>query len=76
MLTVAATCRMHGLDLFAYLAEVCTASMAGLAVPQLLPAPARPQTAPDMAGPATSCAFSTDPRERLPLDGSTGKVPG
>ncbi len=40
MLTVAATCRMHGLDLFAYLAEVCTASMAGLAVPQLLPASA------------------------------------
>ena len=40
MLTVAATCRMHGLDLFAYLAGVCTASMAGLAVPQLLPAPA------------------------------------
>ncbi len=40
MLTVAATCRMHGLDLFAYLAGVCTASMAGLAVPQLLPASA------------------------------------
>ena len=40
MLTVAATCRMHGLDLFAYLAGVCTASMAGLAVPQLLPATA------------------------------------
>ena len=40
MLTVAATCQMHGLDLFAYLSEVCTASMAGLAVPQLLPAPA------------------------------------
>ena len=40
MLTVAATCRMHGLDLFAYLAEVCTASMADLAVPQLLPATA------------------------------------
>lgn len=40
VLTVAATCRMHGLDLFAYLAEVCTASMAGLAVPQILPAPA------------------------------------
>ena len=40
MLTVASTCRMHGLDLFAYLAEVCTASMADLAVPQLLPAPA------------------------------------
>jgi len=40
MLTVAATCWMHGLDLFAYLAGVCTASMAGLAVPQLLPAPA------------------------------------
>ena len=39
MLTVGATCRMHGLDLFAYLAEVCTASMAFLAVPQLLPAP-------------------------------------
>ena len=38
MLTVAATCRMHGLDLFAYLAGVCTASMADLAVPQLLPA--------------------------------------
>ena len=38
MLTVAATCRMHGLDLFAYLAEVCTASMASLAVPQLIPA--------------------------------------
>ena len=36
----AATCRMHGLDLFAYLAEVCTASMADLAVPQLLPATA------------------------------------
>ncbi len=33
-------CRMHGLDLFAYLAEVCTASMADLAVPQLLPASA------------------------------------
>ena len=30
----------HGLDLFAYLAGVCTASMAGLAVPQLLPASA------------------------------------
>ena len=30
---------MHGLHLFADLAEVCTASMAGLAVPQLLPAP-------------------------------------
>ena len=40
MLTVAATCRMHGLDLFAYLAGVCTASMADLAVPQLLPASA------------------------------------
>ena len=40
MLTVAATCRMHGLDLFAYLAGVCTASMADLAVPQLLPATA------------------------------------
>ena len=40
MLKVAATCRMHGLDLFAYLAGVCTASMAGLAVPELLPAPA------------------------------------
>ena len=39
MLTVGATCRMHGLDLFAYLAGVCSASMAGLAVPQLLPAP-------------------------------------
>ena len=39
-LTVGATCRMHGLDLFAYLAEVCTARMAGLAVPQLLPSPA------------------------------------
>jgi len=32
MLMVAATCRMHGLDLIALLAEVCTASMAGLAV--------------------------------------------
>ena len=40
LLTVTATCRMHGLDLFAYLAGVCSASMAGLAVPQLLPAPA------------------------------------
>ena len=40
MLTVAATCRMHYLNLFAYLTEVCTASMAGLAVPHLLPAPA------------------------------------
>ena len=40
MLTVAATCRMHGLDLFAYLAEVCTARTADLAVPQLLPATA------------------------------------
>ena len=39
MLTVEATCRMHGLDLFAYLAGVCTASMAGHAVPKLLPAP-------------------------------------
>ena len=39
MLTVAATCRLHGVDLFAYLAGVCTASMAGLAVPQILPAP-------------------------------------
>ena len=39
-LTVGATCRIHGLDLFAYLAGVCTASMAGLAVPQLPPAPA------------------------------------
>ena len=40
MLTVGATCRMHGLDWFASLAGVCTACMAGLAVPQLLPAPA------------------------------------
>ena len=40
MLTIGATCRMHGLDLFAYLAGVCTASMADLAVPQLLPTPA------------------------------------
>ena len=40
MLTVASTCRMHCLNLFAYLTEVCTASMAGLAVPHLLPAPA------------------------------------
>ena len=31
------TCRIHGLDLFAYLAGVSTASMAGLAVPQLPP---------------------------------------
>ncbi len=37
---VAETCRMHGLDLFVYLAGVCTASMANLAVPQLLPASA------------------------------------
>ena len=40
MLTVAETCRMHGLDLFADLAEVCTVSMADLAVPHLSPAPA------------------------------------
>ena len=40
MLTVAATCRMHGLDLFASLAGVCTAGMADLAVPQPLPASA------------------------------------
>ena len=40
MLTVAATCRMHGLDLFASLAGVCSASMARLTVPQILPAPA------------------------------------
>ena len=39
-LTVEATCRMHGLDLFAYLAEVCTASMARLTVPLLIPASA------------------------------------
>ena len=39
MLTVGATCRMHGQDLFAYLAGIRTASMDGLAVPQLLPAP-------------------------------------
>jgi hypothetical protein len=30
---------MHGLDLFADLAGVCTVSMADLAVPQILPAP-------------------------------------
>jgi len=40
MLTVAATCRMHGMHLFAYLTGVCTASMAGLSVPQLIPTPA------------------------------------
>ena len=39
MLTVEVTCRMHNLDLFASLAGVCTASMAGLAVSQLPPAP-------------------------------------
>ena len=39
-LTLGANCRMHGLDMFAYLAGVCTARMAGLAVPQLLSAPA------------------------------------
>ena len=40
MLTVAATCRMHGVHLFASPARVRTASMASLAVPQLLPASA------------------------------------
>ena len=40
MLRVAATSRMHALDLFPYLAGVCTASMASLAVPQLLAASA------------------------------------
>jgi len=40
LLTLATTCRMHGLDLFADLAEVCTVSMADLAVPHLSPAPA------------------------------------
>ena len=39
-LTLGATCRLHGRYLIAYLSGVCTASMAGLAVPQLLPAPA------------------------------------
>jgi len=67
MLTVAATCRMHGLDPFASLAGVCTASKAGhfgLAVPQLLPVTALPQAAPDVAGPITGWAFPADPRER------------
>jgi hypothetical protein len=36
MLMVAATCRMRGLNLFAPLVRVCTASIAGLAVTQLL----------------------------------------
>ena len=63
---VGVTCRMHGLDLFAYLAGVCTASMAGLAVPELLPAPARSPAAPDVAEPLRSCASRADPRERLP----------
>ena len=40
MLTVSATCRMHGPGPVAYRAKVCTASMADLAVPQLLPASA------------------------------------
>ena len=40
MLTVGATCWMHGLDLFPSLAGVFTTSMAGLAITQLLPAPA------------------------------------
>ena len=39
-LTLGTTCRMHSLDLFALLAGVCNASMAGLAVPQFLPATA------------------------------------
>ena len=39
-LPVAATCRMHGLDLFDSFAGVCTASMADLARPQCLAAPA------------------------------------
>jgi len=47
MLSVAATCRMHGLNLFAYLAGVCTASTAGLAVPQL---PPRPRMTPGYPG--------------------------
>ena len=37
-LTLGATCRMHGLDHFAYLAGVRIACMAGLAAPLLLPA--------------------------------------
>ena len=37
-LTLGATCRMHGLDHFAYLAGVSIACMAGLAAPLLLPA--------------------------------------
>ena len=33
------------------------------------------QAAPDVAGPVTSCAFPTDPRERLPLVGAgTGDI--
>ena len=39
------TCLMHGLDLFAYLAGVCTASTAGLAVPH----PPRPRLIPGIA---------------------------
>ena len=74
MLTVAATCRMHGLDLFAYLAGVCTASMADLAVPQLLPAPACLQAAPDVAEPVTRCAFPTNPRETVTVSGTANPI--
>lgn len=43
MLTVEATCRMHGMDLLAYLAGASITSMAGLAVSQLPPAPPDPR---------------------------------
>jgi hypothetical protein len=35
MLAVRVNCRMHGQDLSAYLAGICTAIMAGVAFPQL-----------------------------------------
>ena len=62
-LTLGATCRMHGLDHFAYLAGVSIACMAGLAAPLLLPAWLH--AARDVAGPVTSCAFPSDLSERL-----------
>ena len=60
-LVVAATGRMLGLDLVASLAGVCTASMTGLAVSQLLPAPACSQASPAVARPFTpvACCYLT-----------------
>ena len=73
MLTVAASYRRHGLDLFTYTAGVCTASMR----PCRPPAPPRPRLIPSGSGRGRTshqARVPNGPRERLPGASTSSSV--